>query len=913
MLRSARGGRAPIHATSWIVALVSIAALPHRSIPNASDLPPTVAFVEAPDNGEIVPYRLSLFWTGSDPDSGDAIHHFEVAIDPPGVFTSAEIAHPETAPGVMVSVRPGPDATRDTIEVSKNVADSLYSFFWIGTSDTSTEFVFGTPNPDSVNIGGQIVPTITFSGSHRVFLRGMDLEETFSETDSIDFVARNITPSTTITYPNIAQEIYDFGPKLLLEAEGVDADTVSQAGQPVGFMVNVLRLDTMVPPRPILAASPSLLFQYGDWIYYPEYSLSETLNVATPAWYILGVRAVDENGGIEPWLELGRNTFKFQAFPAGGKPDLTIREPNIGSFDFRGMGLPKQAQVPAAKELYFTWTATAEAYGGLIDAYSWGLDIPFPELEGPGSGWSDWGPITAPPVPLIFPSEGTHTLYVRARDRIGSITTAQLVLQVLHFAFDREVLIVDDCFDNLDPDDAQHDAFWQEMVSFYVANSDIPAEQFFVWSVHGDGDRGNLQPNAPPLSELARYKILVWENHGAGYNTDSALIRSTALSPSLTTYLRAGGKLWLGGRMTVGATTPSPILAGADLTYPKTELGPGDWAWDFLKLQSSEIRNDKGTNNRHRLHSVWPMPLVPAVYDSMVVDINKLPLLSRTYGGFTHSDAVWGPIFAEAQPDFQGDIDTVYAYGAAGDEVQATPSQYHGRLCAIRWHDPDPAPVHGRVQWFGFAMYFMQNSQAQQTFKASLDWLRLDDIVVPVRGLSFTAFREETRVVVRWDVSDETRAFQLYRQEPGHSRERIDARIFSGESHYRHVDGGAPSGPVDYWLAELGRTGVQEWHGPMAVGPAIPMETRLRIAVHPNPVLKEARIDYNLPRAGHVEVTVHDISGRRIQVLVDQSMEAGPQTATWNPRANGEFPSGFYVVRLHTPFGTQARKVLVLP
>jgi len=196
------------------------------------------------------------------------------------------------------------------------------------------------------------------------------------------------------------------------------------------------------------------------------------------------------------------------------------------------------------------------------------------------------------------------------------------------------------------------------------------------------------------------------------------------LSPRLSAYLRAGGKLWLDGRMNVAATTPDPNLAGADLTYPKTEMGPGDWAWDFLKLHSSKINNDKGTNNANLFHGARWMAGVPAIYDTMSVDLDKLNIFQRTAGGFSHSDAVFDPIFAESEPDFRGDIDTLYAYGAAGPEFQGKTSQYDKKLCALRWHDPDPDREHGRLQWFGFAMYFMHTDQAERTFKASLDWLR---------------------------------------------------------------------------------------------------------------------------------------------------------------------------------------------
>jgi len=188
--------------------------------------------------------------------------------------------------------------------------------------------------------------------------------------------------------------------------------------------------------------------------------------------------------------------------------------------------------------------------------------------------------------------------------------------------------------------------------------------------------------------------------------------------------------------MNVAATTPDPNLAGADLTYPKTELGPGDWAWDFLKLHSSKINNDKGSNNANLFHAARQFPLqtggfMPNIYDTMSVDLNKLSLFQKGFGGFSHSDAVFDPDYAESEPDFKGDIDTVYAYGSAGPEFQGKTSQYDKKLCAIRWHDPDPDRDHGRLQWFGFSLYFMNTDQARQTFKKSLDWLREEQVTTP--------------------------------------------------------------------------------------------------------------------------------------------------------------------------------------
>jgi len=915
MQRPARDGAAVFFGISVAVALVWSAAVPRESIPKNSSTPPSVTFLHPSDNGEIVPYRAVLSWTGSDPDSGDAIQHYEIAIDPPSVFTSAEIAHPEAAPGVTITMRLGSEAGRDTIEVAKSVADSVYSFLWIGTPDTSESFVFATPNPDSEFVGGQILPRESYSGGHRAFVRAEDVTQAISETDSVWFTAKNETPTTTITYPNITAEIGDLGPSLLLKAVGTDPDTVSATHLPVGFLVNLVRLDALQPPIPILQATPEALLRFGEWVYETGDSLEKTIDLATPAEYILGVRAVDENGGVDPTVQFGRNAFKFQAFPAGGKPDLIVYETTIGQKAFRGTPAPVDVEVPADTELLFHWAASAERYGGEIESYSWGLDIPDPGIEGPESGWSPWGQVTSPPDPILFSTPGIHTLYVRARDIAGSFTLAQLVLHVIEFPFDREILLVDDSFDNLAPRDSEHDAFWQDMVSYYVANSDLPLEQFFTYAVHGDGDRGNLVPNPPELSELGRYKVVVWENAGWGYNSDSGLIECTALSPTLSAYLRGGGKLWLDGRATVAATTATPNLFGADLTYPKTELGPGGWAWDFLKLHSSKINNDKGASTKNLLHSVWPFPTVPVVYDSMTVDLNKLSILQQPYGGFSHADAVFDPIHAESEPGFQGDIDSIYAYGAAGNEVQANPSTYHGKLCALRWHDLDPKPLHGRIQWFGFSLYFMQQDQARKTVQQSLDWLRQDDGIVPVEGLTYTALREGARVVIRWDVAEngENRSFRLYREEPGREREPLETSTLSGKLHYEFVDDAAPAGAVNYWLAEFARSGSVLWHGPMSVAPALILKRPVLADVKPNPIHGSARIEYSLPQAEHVWLTVHDVSGRQIAALVDDLQDQGDHTFDWNPSGTGRLAAGFYVIRLHTGGNDMARKVFVLP
>ena len=160
---------------------------------------------------------------------------------------------------------------------------------------------------------------------------------------------------------------------------------------------------------------------------------------------------------------------------------------------------------------------------------------------------------------------------------------------------------------------------------------------------------------------------------------------------------------------------PSANATNADLVYPKSPER-GMFPFDFLKLYSSRIENDKGLRKNNNLIGVAPFPGKPEIYPAMGVDPVKIgPFKS----GVSHGDAVFDPIYGQDQTDFTGRIDSVYVY-----EAYYTGSLYNRKLNAIRWHDPDPARRQGRTQWFGFPFYFMNKEQAQETFNRTIDWFR---------------------------------------------------------------------------------------------------------------------------------------------------------------------------------------------
>ncbi len=78
-----------------------------------------------------------------------------------------------------------------------------------------------------------------------------------------------------------------------------------------------------------------------------------------------------------------------------------------------------------------------------------------------------------------------------------------------------------------------------------------------------------------------------------------------------------------------------------------------------------------------------------------------------------------------------------------------------------------------------------------------------------------------------------------------------------------------------------------------AITPAIEGNPDL-LVVHqnyPNPFLRDTTIPFELPRAGHVRLSIFNSIGQRVEVLVNETRAAGKHTVHWKA---GALPSGFY-------------------
>ncbi|MFO8029747.1 MAG: T9SS type A sorting domain-containing protein [Cyclonatronaceae bacterium] len=91
-------------------------------------------------------------------------------------------------------------------------------------------------------------------------------------------------------------------------------------------------------------------------------------------------------------------------------------------------------------------------------------------------------------------------------------------------------------------------------------------------------------------------------------------------------------------------------------------------------------------------------------------------------------------------------------------------------------------------------------------------------------------------------------------------------------------------------------------------GPQIPQEVVLN-QNYPNPFNPSTVISYSLTESQHVRLSVHDVTGRLINVLVDQQQAPGEYQVNWDA---GQLSSGVYIYRIQAGSHTITRHMTFL-
>ncbi len=78
---------------------------------------------------------------------------------------------------------------------------------------------------------------------------------------------------------------------------------------------------------------------------------------------------------------------------------------------------------------------------------------------------------------------------------------------------------------------------------------------------------------------------------------------------------------------------------------------------------------------------------------------------------------------------------------------------------------------------------------------------------------------------------------------------------------------------------------------------------------YPNPFNPTTSIKFSIPEASNVKLTVFDITGREVAVLVNKSMGAGYYNVDWDA---SNLSSGIYIYQIETGSFTNIKKMVLL-
>ena len=178
---------------------------------------------------------------------------------------------------------------------------------------------------------------------------------------------------------------------------------------------------------------------------------------------------------------------------------------------------------------------------------------------------------------------------------------------------------------------------------------------------------------------------------------------------------------------------------------------------------------------------------------------------------------------------------------------------------------------------------------------------------LPVSYRTLTADVDGDAVVIRWETEQEVNnaGFEIERSEKANGQWEMVAFVSgTGEgSHgasYMHVDVPPTSGGWFYRLRQIDMDGRHELSRVLAVSIGEPLRELAIESVYPNPaqasVSHEVTLAFTAAENGPVQLSMHDMLGRRVAVLFDGLIDASGQgIARFNI---ADIPPGMYLYRL---------------
>lgn len=182
--------------------------------------------------------------------------------------------------------------------------------------------------------------------------------------------------------------------------------------------------------------------------------------------------------------------------------------------------------------------------------------------------------------------------------------------------------------------------------------------------------------------------------------------------------------------------------------------------------------------------------------------------------------------------------------------------------------------------------------------------------------VKISAQLKDNNIIINWEVEDPSfiDRFVVERKVRDELFQPVYQIFPSEQKKYTFVDATAENNAVYYYrVKRVNRNGSIEFSDEVKIGVGLKRDFEI-IGNFPNPFNSETRIIYNLFNDTYVKLTVYDIVGREIAILVDGFQSAGRHEISFNLGnvKSNEITSGIYFYKLQTQRGYEIRKMIVI-
>jgi hypothetical protein len=191
---------------------------------------------------------------------------------------------------------------------------------------------------------------------------------------------------------------------------------------------------------------------------------------------------------------------------------------------------------------------------------------------------------------------------------------------------------------------------------------------------------------------------------------------------------------------------------------------------------------------------------------------------------------------------------------------------------------------------------------------------KYDNFVVPVELTSFAAASLNGQVKLEWATATETNnlMFEIERKSSEGDFVRIGYVNGAGTTtegqQYSYLDSKVTPGHYFYRLKQIDFNGQFEYSDVVEVDVTAPIDFNLA-QNFPNPFNPITKIQYSIAEAGLVKLSIYNLLGQEVKVLVNEFKEAGAFDVQFDA---SNIPSGAYLYKLEANNFTQMKKMILM-